>query len=479
MRICNTYCAVSIQSLHLCKARSMETEKASIIVVDDDPGILHGARMFLKQVFSEVQVTGDPHTMMEQLREGGIDVVLLDMNFSRGEMDGKEGIGLLQQILELDPGMPVILITAYGDFDLAVRAIKEGAYDFLVKPWKNQRMYASILSALKFRQSQMDARTYRETAHLLENDSGQDYSHFIGESMAMKRVSEMIRRVGPTDADVLITGENGTGKEMAARHLHMHSGRSGHVFLKVDIGSLNENLFESELFGHVKGAYTDAGEQKTGRFELASGGTMFIDEIGNLDLRLQAKILSVLQNREIYRVGSSKAIPVDIRLICATNRNLPEMVREGSFREDLYYRINMFEIRIPPLRDRLDDLPSLVNHFLELFRKKYNKPGLRLSASVMGKLRKYDWPGNIRELKNSIERAVILENGGQLTADSLFPSRQTPDRRDTPKSLNLVENEKRLILDVIKLNRGNMTRAARDLGLERTALYRRMKKYGL
>ena len=457
----------------------MEVEQASILVVDDDPGILHSARMFLKQLFSEVSVSGDPRVMIERLREGEVDVVLLDMNFSRGEIDGKEGIGLLQQILELDPDLPVIFITAYGEFDLAVRAIKAGAYYFLVKPWKNQRLHASILSALKFRNSRKNAATCSERARLLGNDNGIDYNSFIGESMAMQRVSELIRRVGPTDADVLITGENGTGKEMAARQLHMHSERADKILLKVDVGSLSAYLFESELFGHEKGSFTDALEQKAGRFELASGGTLFMDEIGNLDMKLQTKILSVLQNREIFRVGGSKGIPVDIRLICATNRDLASMVKEGSFREDLYYRINMFEIEIPPLRDRPDDIPPLVKHYLEFFKARYNKPGLRLSASVTGKLKKYRWPGNVRELKNSVERAVILEESGQITAESLFPPRVPPSMTDPEKPYDLVENEKRLILEVIQRNRGNMTRTARELGIERTALYRRIKKYGL
>jgi len=417
--------------------------------------------------------------MLERLQAGDIDVVLLDMNFSRGEIDGKEGIGLLQQISDIDPDLPVVFITAYGDFDLAVRAIKAGAYDFLVKPWKNQRLHASILSALKFRHTRKKVNNYRETAQVLESDYGQDYKDIIGESMAMRRVNELILRVGSTDADVLITGENGTGKEMAARQLHLNSKRSDKIFFKVDIGSLNENLFESELFGHEKGSFTDASEKKPGRFELASGGTLFIDEIGNLDLKLQTKILSALQNREIFRVGSSKPVPVDIRLICATNQDLSRMVREGSFREDLYYRINMFEIEIPPLRDRLDDLPPLVSHFLDIFSRKYHKPGIKLTASLLGKLRKYHWPGNIRELKNSVERAVILESSGKISADSIFPPQQQLPVDDPEKRYDLVENEKRLILDVIQKNRGNMTRTARDLGLERTALYRRIKKYGL
>jgi len=457
----------------------MEVEQASILVVDDDPGILHSARMFLKQLFSEVGVSSDPRVMMERIREGDVDVVLLDMNFSRGEIDGKEGIGLLQQILDLDPDLPVIFITAYGEFDLAVRAIKAGAYDFLVKPWKNQRLHASVLSALKFRKSRKNAATCRERARLLGNDNGIDYKSFIGESMAMKRVSELIRRVGPTDADVLITGENGTGKEMAARQLHMQSERADRIFLKVDIGSLNESLFESELFGHEKGAFTDAHEQRAGRFELASGGSLFMDEIGNLDMKLQTKILSVLQNREIFRVGGSRGIPVDIRLICATNRDLAAMVKDGSFREDLYYRINMFEIEIPSLRDRPDDIPPLVAYYMDYFKIRYNKAGLKLSASVMEKLKKYPWPGNVRELKNSVERAVIMEESGQITAGSLFPSKLPSTAMNAEKSYDLVENEKRLILEVIQRNRGNMTQTARELGIERTALYRRIKKYGL
>jgi DNA-binding NtrC family response regulator len=457
----------------------MEPDKASILIVDDDPGILHSARMFLKQLFSDVSVTGNPVVMMELVKQNNLDVILLDMNFTRGEIEGEEGIGLLQQILKIDPDLPVIFITAYGDFDLAVRAIKTGAYDFLVKPWKNQRLHASILTALKYRESRKGMNRYRETASLLEVDNGADYADFIGDSLSMKRVKEMISRVGPTDADVLITGENGTGKEMAARHLHLHSDRADKVFLKVDIGSFNENLFESELFGHEKGAYTDAGEQRAGRFELASGGTLFMDEIGNLDPKLQSKILSVLQNREIFRVGSSKPIPVDIRLICATNQDLSKMVKEGRFREDLFYRINMFEIEIPPLRDRPDDIPLLVQSYLGRFRAKYHKPTLKLSSSVMGKLKKYHWPGNIRELKNAMERAVILENSRTLTAESIFPPSRNLSMGGSAKSYDLLENEKRLIQEVIQKNRGNMTNTARDLGLERTALYRRLKKYGL
>jgi DNA-binding NtrC family response regulator len=457
----------------------MEIEKASIMVVDDDPGILHSANMFLKQVFSDIAVSGSPSEMIKRIQEEQFDTVLLDMNFTRGEIDGKEGIGLLQQIHEIDPDLPVIFITAYGDFDLAVSAIKSGAFDFLVKPWKNQRLHACILSALKFRISSRNLKKYRETAKLLENDNSNDFHDFIGDSLPMGRVKELIKRVGTTDADVLITGENGTGKEMVARQLYLNSNRADRAFLKVDIGSLNENLFESELFGHEKGSFTGADEQKTGRFELASGGSLFIDEIGNLNLKLQSKILSVLQNREIFRVGGTRAIPVDIRLICATNQDLPSMIHEGLFREDLYYRINMFEIEIPPLRERPDDIPPLVQYYLDKFKIKYQKPALKLTASVANKLQKYAWPGNVRELKNAIERAVILESNPQLTIASLFPVPQKFPTSSSAKSYDLVENEKKLILEVIHNNRGNMTKTASDLGLERTALYRRLKKYGI
>jgi len=457
----------------------MDLEKGKILIVDDDHGVLHSAKMFLKQIFDGVETLDNPQEMKRVLKNGSFDVVLLDMNFTKGEIDGKEGISLLQDILKIDPDIPVIIITAYGDFDLAVNSIKSGAYDFIAKPWKNQKLHATILSALKFRNSKKDLTKYKETANQLELDNESDYKDFIYESLAMQRVYDLVKRVAITDADVLITGENGTGKEMIARKVYQHSSRGDKIFLKVDVGSIHENLFESELFGHEKGSFTDAKEKKTGRFELASGGTLFIDEIGNIDLKLQAKLLSVLQNREIYRVGGSKPIPIDIRLICATNRNISEMVKQGTFREDLYYRINMFELPIPPLRERLDDLLVLVNYYLEKFKNKYEKKALRISQSSVEKLKRYNWPGNIRELKNSIERAVILTDKNQITAESIFPSQQSVTKVTSEKTYDLIENEKQLILNAIQKNSGNMTKTAEDLGLERTALYRRIKKYRL
>jgi two-component system, NtrC family, response regulator HydG len=457
----------------------MDLEKGKILIVDDDQGVLHSAKMFLKQIFVEIETSNKPLEMLSMIKKESYDVVLLDMNFTKGEIDGSEGINLLQEVLKLDPDLPVIFITAYGDFDLAVNAIKVGAYDFIVKPWKNQKLHATILSALKFRNSKRDLNKYKETADQLEVDNESDYKDFVYESLAMQRINDLIKRVAITDADVLITGENGTGKEMIARQIHQNSNRKNKIFLKVDVGSIHENLFESELFGHEKGSFTDAKEKRTGRFELASDGTLFIDEIGNIDIKLQAKLLSVLQNREMIRVGGTKTIPIDIRLVCATNQNLSEMVKQGKFREDLYYRINMFELEIPALRDRVDDIPLLTKYYLEKFKVKYQKKNIKISDSTIEKLKRYDWPGNIRELKNSIERALILESKTQLSAESIFPSNQSIGKSNTVQTFNLEENEKQLILKAIQKNLGNMTRTAKDLGLERTALYRRMKKYGL
>lgn len=457
----------------------MNLEEGRILIVDDDKGILLSAQMFLKQLFQKVEIASQPSEMLSILRSNNFDVVLLDMNFSKGEIEGKEGIDLLHQVTQIDPNLPVIFITAYGDFDLAVSAIKSGAYDFLVKPWKNQKLHATVLSALKYRKSKNDLDKYKETASQLESDNKVDYRDFIFDSLAMNRINDIIQRVAITNADVLITGENGTGKEMIARQLHAKSNRSKQILLKVDIGSIHENLFESELFGHEKGSFTDAKDKKIGRFELASGGTLFIDEIGNLDLKQQAKLLSVLQNREIIRVGGTKSVPIDIRLLCATNQNLNEMVKNGTFREDLFYRINMFELTVPPLRDRLDDIPVLIDYYFEKFKNKYHRKNLKISLTTIDKLKKYNWPGNIRELKNSLERAVILESKDHITIDSIVSSRNIYTDASKVKSLNLIENEKRIILEAIEKNNGNMTKTAQDLGLERTALYRRLKKYKL
>ncbi|NVJ48283.1 MAG: sigma-54-dependent Fis family transcriptional regulator, partial [Cytophagia bacterium] len=397
-----------------------------------------------------------------------------------GENDGSDGLHWLNRILDIDPNAIVILVTAYGEFDLAVKAIKLGGTDFITKPWKNEKLYATITSALQLRRSKLEVDRLKNTTKSISNDVDQKYANFLGESLPMQRVFSLIEKVGPTDANVLILGENGTGKELAARALHKKSDRADQVFIKVDLGSISETLFESELFGHVKGAFTDAKEDKPGRFELAQGGTLFLDEIGNLSLPLQAKLLSVLQQRKVSRVGSGKEIPIDIRLVCATNMPLYEMVEEGEFRQDLLYRINTVELKMPSLSERSEDIDLLVEHFLNVFGKKYKKTNMRIDAGTMNKLKKHHWPGNIRELEHAVERAIILADGNKLGPnDFMLGNSKVSAKSKEDENLNITENEKRLILKALDKHNGNVTRAAKELGLDRLALYRRMQKYGL
>ena len=354
----------------------MPKTEAKILVVDDDIDVLNTARMYLKQQFTLVQIENNPENIPLHFERESYDVVLLDMNFKKGENDGAAGLHWLNRALEIDPNAIVILITAYGELDLAVKAVKAGATDFIAKPWKNEKLYGTITSALQLRQSKLEIDRLKNTQKTLVDEIDQKFENFIGESLPIQKVFTLIEKVGPTDANVLILGENGTGKELAARALHRHSERKNSVFINVDLGSISETLFESELFGHVKGAFTDAKEDKPGRFELASGGTLFLDEIGNLSLPLQAKLLTVLQQRTVRRVGSSKEIPIDIRLVCATNMPLYDMVQEGTFRQDLLYRINTVELKMPALAERKDDIDLLVKHFMDMYGKKYKKPKL-------------------------------------------------------------------------------------------------------
>ncbi len=457
----------------------MSKTQASILIIDDNQDILTTARMFLKQLFTHVQVEKDPDNIPMHLSTATYDIILLDMNFKKGRNNGEEGIYWLNRILEIDPGTVVIFITAYGGVDLAVQAMKVGAFDFIVKPWKNDKFLGTILSGLQHRKSKLEIEKLRTTQQKLTQDINQPFEHFIGQSLAMQKVFGMIEKVAKTDADVLILGENGTGKEMVAREIHRQSLRKDEVFINVDLGAIHENLFESELFGHVKAAFTDARENKPGRFEAASGGTIFLDEIGNLSLPLQVKLLSVLQNRKVTRIGSNKEIPVDVRLLYATNMPLYEMVQQNKFREDLLYRINMVEIRVPPLRERVNDIPLLLDYFLSIYSRKYKKTGFKILQSTITKLKKYTWPGNIREFQHAVERAVILSDDKTLHFTD-FASRgninQTVEIKDT---FNLDEVEKRYILKAINKNNGNITHAAKDLGITRTALYRRLEKHGL
>lgn len=453
--------------------------EANILIVDDDRDVLETARMFLKQEFSQVVIEENPENIIPKLQQQDFDVILLDMNFSKGINDGVEGFQWLGKILRTDPQAVVILITAYGEVDIAVKAMKSGATDFILKPWKNQKLLGTIMSAIQLRHSRKELEKVKLTQEKLSNDLDIGFTDFVGNSTAIQRVHELIDRVAGTDADVLILGENGTGKELVARAIHRQSQRKDSVFISVDLGGITESLFESELFGHVKGAFTDAKQDKPGRFEIASGGTLFLDEIGNLSLPLQSKLLTVLQQRKIQRVGSNKEINVDFRLICATNMPLYDMIYEKKFRQDLLYRINTVEIRVPPLRERQDDIDVLVPHFLEVYGRKYKRSGIRIDKSIFAKLKKYPWPGNIRELQHAIERAVILTEGKVIHSADLLINSIPAKSQETTHHMTMDEMEKLFILESLDNHEGNVSKTARTLGMTRTALYRRMKKYKL
>jgi len=458
----------------------MNTKIGKILVIDDDADVLVAARLLLKQHYAVVHTEKNPEMLPSLLKNESYDVILLDMNFSQDMTSGVEGFHWLNKILEIDPSAVVLLITAYGDVEMAVRAIKEGANDFVLKPWQNEKLVATISAAMNLRQSRKEAENLRSRQKQLSADLDQPFHAFIGVCPAMQRVFEIIQKVSQTDANVLILGENGTGKELVARELHRQSARRNEVFITVDMGALTDTLFESELFGHVKGAFTDAKEDRAGRFEIASGGSIFLDEIGNLSLPLQAKLLTVLQNRTVTRVGSNKPRPIDIRLICATNMPIYKMVGEKRFRQDLLYRINTVEILLPPLRERQEDFPLLVDHFLNIYCKKYHKPLKRISIATLKKLTKYHWPGNVRELQHAIERAVIMSESQVLQpADFLIFTTEPTEDGLIFDNFDLETVEKVVIQKVLSKHSGNISQAARELGLTRTSLYRRMEKYGL
>ena len=459
----------------------MSKLEAKILIIDDDQDVLLAAKLFLKQHFAIVHTEKDPENIPNLLAVENYDVILLDMNFSKDATSGKEGFHWLNTIMEIDPAAVVIFITGYGDIELAVQGIKEGATNFLLKPWENKKLLATITANLKVRESKKELEDLRTKQKVLIADQDQSYSDIIGQSQAMEQVLTAATKVAITDANVLILGENGTGKELVARAVHKASKRKDEVFISVDLGAISESLFESELFGFKKGAFTDAKEDRAGRFEAANKGTIFLDEIGNLTLGLQSKLLSVLQNRKVIRLGSNKEIPIDIRLICATNMPLYQMVNENKFRQDLLYRINTVEVKVPSLKDRLDDLPLLIDHFLKIYCKKYNMPLKRISSSTLKRLEKHNWPGNIRELQHSVERAVIMSEVQVLEPNDFFLS-QLDDNSPTDISsttLNLEETEKILIRKVIDKHGGNISKAAKELGLTRASLYRRIEKYGL
>jgi DNA-binding NtrC family response regulator len=451
-----------------------------VLIVDDDEDVLRAARLLLKHHLSVVDTEKDPRKIPSLLAQENYDVVLLDMNFTRDVSSGQEGFHWLDRILDVDPLGVVILITAYGDVEMAVQAIKAGATDFVQKPWQNEKLLATVLAGIRLRRSRVGMAKFESRERQLAADIDQKFHTFIGESPAMQEVFAAIRKVAGTDANVLILGENGTGKELVAREIHRQSARSGEAFIAVDMGAIAESLFESELFGHTKGAFTDAKEDRAGRFEMASGGTLFLDEIANLRPGLQAKLLASLQNRKVTRVGSNSPIPIDIRLICATNMPIYEMVAENRFREDLLYRINTVEIKLPPLRERLEDIPLLVEHFLGMYCKKYGKEKKTIRASTLRRLEKHNWPGNVRELRHALERAVIMTDSDTLQPEDFF-LRESKAGRDglTVDTYNLGDVEEKVIRMVLARHGGNVSQAARELGLTRTSLYRRMQKYGL
>ncbi len=447
-------------------------------MIDDDEDVLLAAKMLLKKSGHQVIIEKNPNKIPFLLNNDTYDVILLDMNFSKDTTSGKEGFEWLKQIKDRDSQAVVIMITAFGDVEMAVRALKEGATDFILKPWQNEKLVATISTAIKLKKSYNEVDKLRKAKQMLEEQISQPFRDIIGQSPALNEVFSMIDKVAKTDANILILGENGTGKELVARAIHQNSLRKENSFVAVDMGAITETLFESELFGHKKGAFTDAREDRPGRFELANRGTLFLDEIGNLSMNLQSKLLSALQSRQVTRVGANQPIEVDIRLVCATNMPLHEMVKEGKFRQDLLYRINTVEINIPPLCDRIDDIPALANHFLNYYSKKYYKEVLSISPEAMGKLKKYPWPGNVRELQHSIERAVIMADSNTLQESDFLFSRKGNDTSSTD-SLNLDEVEKSAVTKAIQLHGGNISKAAEELGLTRASLYRRMEKYGL
>ena len=447
-------------------------------MIDDDEYVLLAAKMLLKKQNHHVIIEKNPNKIPFLLNNDTYDVILLDMNFSKDITSGKEGFYWLEQILEKEPNAVVILITAFGDVEMAVKALKKGATDFILKPWQNEKLVATISTAIRLKQSYNQVDKLRRAKEMLEEQISKPFSEIIGESAAIKDVFALINKVARTDANVLILGENGTGKELIARAIHQRSLRKENSFVSVDMGAITETLFESELFGHKKGAFTDAREDRPGRFELATGGTLFLDEIGNLSLSLQSKLLSALQSRQVTRVGANQPQAVDIRLICATNMPLHKMVEEGTFRQDLLYRINTVEIHVPPLSDRVEDIPMLANHYLNYYAKKYHKPVRTIVPEAMDKLKRYAWPGNIRELQHAIERGVIMTDSDSLQETDFLLSRSLSG--NTPSNtLNLDEVEKAAIARALQMHNGNISKAADELGLTRASLYRRMEKYGL
>jgi DNA-binding NtrC family response regulator len=450
------------------------------LVVDDDPDIALAARLALRDLFARVETLSAPQDVAAILKKESPDVILLDLNFERGATDGREGLDYLGRIMAIDPDAAVVIITAHGAVSVAVEAIKRGASDFVAKPWGNERLAATVRSAAALRKSKLEARVERERSTELGQVAAVD-TPLLGKSDAMSRVRQLIERAAPTDANVLILGENGTGKEIVAREIHRLSRRAGKPMVAIDLGATSESLFESELFGHMKGAFTGAGSDRLGRLKAADQSTLFLDEIGNLPLHLQPKLLTALEQRQVVPVGANKSVPIDVRVVAATNLPGEKLADESRFRQDLLFRLNTIEIHLPPLRARRDDIPLLLDHYLGLYGRKYNKPARELGGETLDLLRNYDWPGNVRALRHAAERAVILADADHYRVED-FPLPSRPDAPPLPViggSLNLDQLEKQMIERALRMHHFNISLAASELGLSRGALYRRMEKHGL
>ncbi|HSO86770.1 MAG TPA: sigma-54 dependent transcriptional regulator [Draconibacterium sp.] len=452
--------------------------KGKLLIVDDNKSILSALEILLQDEFDEVKTIANPNQLPSLIESNEFDLVLLDMNFSAGVNTGNEGLYWLSRIREIKPDLEVVLFTAYGDVELAVKALKQGAADFILKPWDNEKLKATLRNVFQLQQSKKEIKKLRQKESALKSEINKEKHFIIAQSPQMLQILSLVRKVAKTDANVLITGDNGTGKELIARELHRFSQRADEIMVNVDMGAISETLFESELFGHKKGSFTDAREDRTGKIENANYGTLFLDEIGNLPVHLQPKLLSVLQNREVTPIGSNKPVPVDVRLICATNRKPDEMVTAGTFREDLLYRINTIHIDIPPLRERKEDIPAIADYFLKIYCNKYRKSCSHISDSGLTKLTSYQWPGNVRELQHTIERAVILSDKKELTPDDFFFKPVMPGMSNDFDG-TIEQMELKMISRVLKKNGVNHTAAAEQLGITRQTLYNKMKKYNL
>ena len=450
-----------------------------LLIVDDHKQVLKALMQLLEPEFESIKGISNPNQITSNINKEEYDVILLDMNFSAGDNTGNEGLYWLNRILKSDPLAIVVMITAYADVNLSVRAIKEGATDFVVKPWDNNKLITTLQAACKLRQSKIENKKLRDRQKQINKGINKQYGPLIGKSQAMENVLQVMNKVARTDANILVIGENGTGKELIVKEIHNISRSADEVFISIDLGTITETLFESEMFGHTKGAFTDAKEDKTGWFETASGGTLFLDEIGNLSLTMQSKLLTAIQNRVIYKVGSKTPIPFEIRLICATNKNLQEMVSKNLFREDLYYRINTIVIEIPPLRDRDEDIVLLAEHFLKEYANKYEKFYLKFNSKTLDKLMKYNWPGNVRELQHTIEKAVILCDSDILMPEDFIISHSTQPPSLQQKPSTFAEIEKQAMQIALSNNNGNVIKAAKELDIARQTMYNKMQKYNL